>query len=325
MKKQELIYLSKADVQSIGVKMDEAVHTLEKVFRAKAGGSAEFVPNARIHLQGDDNIINAIPAYTPDLNLVGLKWVSTFSDNKTKGLPDVSGLIILSDDKTGCPLAMMDSTIITDLHTSAAILLSAKQLALSDSSVLSILGCSFSAIRPVEALNDNYHFKKILLFDADTNSAKSFADELSTRTGEQVRIVETFRDAVKGSDIVITTSSNTENSVGAIQAGWLKEGSFIIMIDPNSYLHSDALREVSKTYTEETKHFYQYREAGYFKELPDIYSDLTDLVGNKKLGREFPKERIIYVNLGWGINDLAIADLIYRRALANGVGIHLSL
>ena len=259
MKKQSLIYLSKADVKSIGLKIDEAVHTLEKVFHDKARGLTEFVPNARIHLQGNDNIINAIPAYTPDLNLVGLKWVSTFSNNKTKGLPDISGLIILSDDKTGCPLAMMDSTIITDLHTSAAILLSAKQLALSDSSVLSILGCNFSAIGSVEALNDNYHFKNILLFDADNNSAESFADELSTRTGEQVRIVETFREALKGSDIVITTSSTAENSVGAIQAGWLKEGSFIIVMDPNSYLHSDALREVSKTYTEETQLFYQYK------------------------------------------------------------------
>ena len=66
MNKQELIYLSRAGVQSIGLKMDEAIHSLEKVFQAKAEGLTELVPKARIHLQGDSNIINAIPAYTPD-------------------------------------------------------------------------------------------------------------------------------------------------------------------------------------------------------------------------------------------------------------------
>jgi ornithine cyclodeaminase/alanine dehydrogenase-like protein (mu-crystallin family) len=283
MKKQELIYLSKADVQSIGLKMDEAVHSLEKVFNAKAEGLKEVVPKARICLQGDDNILNAIPAYTPDLNLLGLKWVSTFSGNKTIGLPEASGLIILSDVKTGRPLALMDSTMITDLHSSAAILCAAKRLAPSDSSALGIVGCSLSVIGPVEVLIDNYDLEKILLYDADNNSAKFVADELRILTGEHIRVVKTFREAIERSDIIITARSIAENSIGTIQTGWLKEGAFIIMLDPNSYLHSDALQEISKIYTEGTKQFCQYKDAGYFKELPEIYADLIDLVDKKSL------------------------------------------
>jgi ornithine cyclodeaminase/alanine dehydrogenase-like protein (mu-crystallin family) len=325
MKKQEFIYLSKADLQSIDLKIDDAIHSLERGYQAKAEGLTEDVPKARIHLQGDNNIINAIPAYTPNFNLAGLKWISTFPGNLRIGLPDVSGLIILSDVETGCPLAMMDSTMITDLHSSATILYSAERLAIADSSVLSVVGCNSSIIEPVEALNSRYDFLEILLYDNDKNSVKSVADELSIRAGKNVQIVENFRETIERSDIIITARSIAEKSIGAIQAGWLKEGAFIIMVDPYCYLHSDALQEVSKIYTEETKQLCQYKDAGYFKELTDIYADLIDLAGKKRQVRESPKERIIYINLAWGINNLIIADLIYRRALKKGVGVRLSI
>ena len=325
MKKQELIYLSKADVQGIGLKMDEAIQTLEKVFCSKAEGHTEFAPKARIHIKGDSNIINAIPAYSPDFNLVGLKWASKIYDNKTKKIPDESGLIILSDHKTGCPLAMMDSTTITDLHTSAAILLSAKKLALPDSTVISVVGCSSSVIGPVVALHDNYHFRKLLLFDVDNNSAKSVGHELSIRIGKQVQIVETSREAIEESNIIITARSSAGDTIGTNQAGSYQTGALIIMVDPNSCLHTDTLREVSKTYTEDMKQFLQYKDAGFFNELPDMNSDLIDLIGKKKPGRESSNEIILYVNIGWGVNDLAIADLIYRRASKEGIGTRLSL
>jgi ornithine cyclodeaminase/alanine dehydrogenase-like protein (mu-crystallin family) len=70
---------------------------------------------------------------------------------------------------------------------------------------------------------------------------------------------------------------------------------------------------------------HHYREIGYFQDMPPIHADLEELVTGRKAGREKPEERTIACNVGIALDDIAVAPLIYGRALEKGIGAWLAL
>ena len=63
MPQNQLLYLSKADVETIGVTMAEIIESVKVAFRAKGEGRTEMPPKPGIHPGGGDNFIHAMPAY----------------------------------------------------------------------------------------------------------------------------------------------------------------------------------------------------------------------------------------------------------------------
>ena len=61
-----------------------------------------------------------MPAYLRDDDVVALKWVAGYPANKERGLPYISGLIVLNDAETGLAVAVMDGAEITATRTAAA-------------------------------------------------------------------------------------------------------------------------------------------------------------------------------------------------------------
>ena len=110
-----------------------------------------------------------------------------------------------------------------------------------------------------------------------------------------------------------------------IEAGWLSEGSFASPVDFDSCWQGEALREADKLATDDKNQMNSYREHGYFKDTPEPYADLGEIVTGKKPGRENPNERTIAINLGLALDDMATAILIYRKAIEMGLGIQLPL
>ena len=160
MSKNQMLYLSQSDVEAVGLTMAEIVQSLEVAFRAKGEGRTEMPPKPGIHPGGGDNFVHAMPAYIPDLKSAGVKWVAGFPENHKKGLPYISGLLILNDVETGLPLSVMDCVWITAKRTGAATALSAQYLARPESSVVGVLGCGVQGRSNVEALNVLFPLKK---------------------------------------------------------------------------------------------------------------------------------------------------------------------
>ena len=108
MTANQLLYLSRADVESAGPSMARIIDILEEAFREKGHGRVEMPPKPGIHPGDDDNFIHAMPAYIPGMKSAGIKWVAGFPQNSQRGLPYITGLLILNDVETGLPLAVME-------------------------------------------------------------------------------------------------------------------------------------------------------------------------------------------------------------------------
>ncbi len=149
--KLEILYLSLKDIQGLSVPIGQIVGWVEEALRLKGLGKTEMPPKPGIHTR-PDAFIHAMPAYLPDLKAAGMKWVSGYPDNFKKGLPYISGLLILNDPETGIPIAVMDCTWITAMRTGAVTAVAAKYLARPDASVIGIIGCGVQGRSNLEAL-----------------------------------------------------------------------------------------------------------------------------------------------------------------------------
>ena len=164
-----------------------------------------------------------------------------------------------------------------------------------------------------------------MAYDVDARAGQRYAEEVSGRFGLEVVLVSTPREAVTGCDIVVTAGPILKVPHKTIQAGWLDEGAFATLVDFDSYWDPDALKEANKFCTDDVPQLLHYQEAGYFQNIPALYADLGELVSGKKAGREGPNERTMAANLGLALDDMAVAPILYRRALEMGIGTRLPL
>lgn len=325
MEKLEILYLSQGEVASVNLPMAEIIRSLETAFREKGEGKTEMPPKPGIHPGGGDNFIHAMPAYIPALKSAGIKWVSGFIENSKRDLPYITGLLILNDVETGLPLAVMDCVWITAMRTGAATALSARYLARPESSVVGILGCGVQGRTNLEALRVLFPVKKVMAYDVDAGIAQRYAKEMEARFGVEVVTVQKPREAVSGCDLVVTAGPILRKPHQTIRAGWLGEGAFASLVDFDSYWHPDAMKQAAKFCTDDTEQLLHYRQVGYFQDIPPIHADLGELVTGKKPGRQRAEERTMTANLGLAIDDMAVAPILYRRALEKGIGTKLPL
>jgi ornithine cyclodeaminase/alanine dehydrogenase-like protein (mu-crystallin family) len=320
----KLLYLSQADVEAVGVTMADVIAALEIAFREKGAGRVEMPPKPGIHPGESDNFIHAMPAYIPALNSAGVKWVSGYPGNYKQGL------LILNDPKTGLPLAVMDCVWITAKRTGAATALAAKYLARPESSVLGVLGCGVQGRTNLEALNVLFPLKKVMAYDLRAEVARSYAQAMSAEAelrplGLEVTAVSTPREAVTGCDLIVTAGPILKKPHATIQAGWMDEGTFASLVDFDSYWQPAAMKEAAKFCTDDLAQLRYYESAGYFQDIPPVYADLGELVIGQKPGRETPEERTMAANLGLALDDMAVAPLIYKKAVEKGIGTWLPL
>jgi ornithine cyclodeaminase/alanine dehydrogenase-like protein (mu-crystallin family) len=320
----KILYLSYEDVGSVHLEMAEIIQALEAMFHEKGEGRVEMPPKPGIHTM-PDAFIHAMPAYIPALKSAGMKWVSGYPENEKRGLPYITGLLILNDAETGIPMAVMDCTWITAMRTGAATAVSAKYLARPESSNLGILACGVQGRSNLEALNVLFPLKKVFAYDVHPENTKRFAEEMRQRFDLEVVEVEEPKEAVIGCDLVVTSGPILKVPHATIQAGWLEAGAFASLVDFDSYWSAEAMREADKICTDDRQQLDHYKSVGYFQELPPVHADLGELVVGKKTGRETPEERTMAVNLGLALDDMAVAPLIYQKAIERSLGTWLPL
>ncbi len=324
MPETKLLYLSQADVSAVGLAMREIIDALEIAFREKGEGRVEMPPKPGIHPQ-PDAFIHAMPAYIPAMKSAGLKWVSGFPQNLERGLPYITGLLVLNDPETGLPLSVMDCVWITAMRTGAATALAAKYLARPDSATVGILGCGVQGRSNLLALNELFPLTEVRAYDIVPERAEAYAAEMNEKIGIAVQPVGQPRDAVTGCDVVVTAGPILKEPHATIQAGWLEAGAFASPVDFDSYWHPDALAQADKFCTDDTAQLRYYQQVGYFRRIPPVHADLGEIVSGKRPGRERDDERIICCNLGLAIDDMATAILIYQQAVERGIGTWLPL
>jgi ornithine cyclodeaminase/alanine dehydrogenase-like protein (mu-crystallin family) len=320
-----LLYLSRLDVEAAEVSMSEVIRVVEAVFVEKGNHRAEMPPKPGIHpLQ--DAFIHAMPAFLPSMGAAGLKWVSGFPQNILRGLPYISGLLILNDPQTGIPMSVMDCTWITAMRTGAATAVAAKYLARSESRTLAICGCGVQGRSNLESLKTVFpKLARVQTYDVSPATVDAFCRDAAQRWRLDAVACTNPREACREADIIVTAGPISKHPTPVIEREWLRDGAFLAPLDLDSYVKPEVFTAATKYFTDDLEQHQYFKKVGYFANLREPDGDLGELLCGKISGRAQENELIVVMNVGLAIEDIATAMVVYQQAKAKGLGVSLPL
>ncbi len=323
-----LLYLTRADLESLGVRMSEVVGVVEAGCRAKGGKDSVMPPKLSLH-RPDGAFSQAMAAWLPGLGGLGIKWVSLFPRNAAAGLPLLNGLVVLSDPSDGRPMAVMDAGPITAWRTGASVGVAARFLARPDAGCAGVLGCGTQGRSSVRALACVLPgLRRVRCFDIVPEAAAAFVAELG-RDLPEIEFIpcRTAADVTAGAGVVVTAVTMAEEREPCLGAGLLEPGALAVALDYDAAWSDAAMAECARFYCDDRATVLAVRASGgRLGGIPGIIAgDLGDLAMKWAPGRRDPSERLFCMNLGMAVEDVVTAGLALDRARSLGAGTELPL
>jgi len=322
MNKRTLI-LTNSQVQRL-IDMPSVLKVIENAFMLYGKKLVQMPAKIYLHLDKYAGDFRAMPAYIEGMDACGIKWVSVYPENKKYGLPSVMAVIILSDPHTGFPLCVMDATLLTNLRTGAAGGVAAKYLAREDSSIVGLVGCGAQARTQLLALKELFRIKLVYVWGNKLRPAKKFLKD-TKHLGLNMAIKDKISDCTKQADIVVTT---TPARKPIVESEWIRDGTHINAIGADAKGKEELEPELLKRAKIVVDDWQQASHSGEINVAlsrgiitrKDIHATLGEVLIGKKKGRVSQKEITIFDSTGLAIQDVAVASLVYKRALKNKLG-----
>jgi alanine dehydrogenase len=323
-----LLVLSRADIVRL-MDYSDYVDAVEAAFRAAVEGravappaSALHVPNGSFHAKG--------AALLGDDAKVAIKLNGNFPGNPAaNALPTVQGIIYLADGVNGRPLAVMDSIEVTINRTGAATTLAARHLARRDSRVATVCGAGVQGRIQLAAIAAAVKLERVHVWDINGQAADRLAQEMSVALTLDVRSAPDL-SVVRQSDIVVTCTSARR---AFLTPELMRPGTFISAvgadnsdkheIDPRLYAASLAVVD-SLEQAAAIGDLHHALEAGAVTRA-HVHASLGEILAGTKPGRTDEQSITLFDSTGMGLQDVAAAVAIYRRALEAGAGTRLLL
>ncbi|MBU6497891.1 MAG: ornithine cyclodeaminase family protein [Rhodospirillales bacterium] len=249
---------------------------------------------------------------------LGVKIVSVFPGNGTRGLNAVFSTYLLCDGATGRPLALIDGNEITARRTAAASALAGSYLARAQAARLLVVGAghvagmlpdAWAAVRPI---------REVAVWNRRPEGAQALAARLRA-AGHDARAVTDLEAAVRAADI---TSCATLATAPLVRGEWLAPGAHLDLIGG----FTPAMREADDAAIRAARVFIDteaaLREAGDITQPiaagvlgpAEIAGDLAGLCRNEIPGRRSAGEITLFKSVGSALEDLAAASLVYGDA-----------
>jgi ornithine cyclodeaminase/alanine dehydrogenase-like protein (mu-crystallin family) len=312
-------YLSRSDVEAVGLSGLEVIDILEGAFRAKRAGDVEMPPKVGVHPR-DDAFIHAMPAYLSDSDAVGVKWVAGYPGNQALGVPYLHGLFVLSDAETGRPLAVMDATWITELRTAAASMLGTRALAGEPVESVGILGCGRQGGIHLDLATEVFPgLRRAALFDVHRDRAEALG---AAHPGLEIEVASAAEGVGPGTQVVISCTPIVRDPARPLRRAHLPDATVACAIDFDAMLSEDLFEDAASFVVDDVAQYRYYRQQGHFAGYPGEATELADVLTAEA---PHPPGLKIYVPLGIALEDVAVAAELNRRATDADLGRELPL
>jgi len=276
-----------------------AVEAVRDAFLAYARGEWSMPPKVYVpaYPAGD---FRAMPALGARHAL--LKWVTSFPGNPARGLPTVTGLVLLSSAEDGRLVAALDAGAVTALRTGAAAVLAAETLGRADASSAAVIGAGVNG--KAAAKTFLARGREVTLWDVDQERARAAADELGAYAAGS-------REEAFGADLLVTVTPGHEVLLdeGSLQAG--QHASLMGADGPGKSEIAVAELERVHVFCDDWEQASHNGDLAHALEAGRItrenVAQLGDVLAATAPGRWSPDDMTVFDSTGLAIQDLAIA------------------
>ncbi len=304
--------------------MAEAIKAAEAGLAAYSAGEANIPIRTPVGAAGGIGLF--MPGLIESYGALGIKIVSIFSGNVTRGLPTVTAVMVLNDIETGEPIAAMEAGYLTALRTGAAAGVAAKHLARRDSHALVIFGAGAQARTQLLGIAAVRSISRVDVFDVNGTAAKGFASEMGAETGLTIAWgvsgtnppdPDHVAAAVAAADVIITaTTSKTPVFDGLL----IKPGTHVTAIGA----YTPEMQELDEYLVSHADLFFCDTKEGAWAEAGDLLKPLNagiitrervtgevgELVLGRVAGRTNDQQITVYKGVGLAALDLVVAKLV---------------
>jgi alanine dehydrogenase len=279
-----------------------AINRTRTAFERHARG--EWVMPAKVYLDSPPGDFRAMPAHGDGLAM--LKWVTSFPSNPERGLPVVTGVLLLSDADTGEELAIMDCRSVTWLRTGAVAVVSARVLAAKGAASIGVIGCGANGAWAARCLAGAGYGPGVCA-DERPEAAQALAEELGWRAGD--------RAEAAAQEIVVTMTSGRRPVVFASD---LRPGQHLVVMGADAHEKSEVETEALRRCHLFCDEWDQASSGGELSGAveagsisPEDVTQLGEVLTGAAEGRRSPDEITLFDSTGLAIQDLAIAAAVY--------------
>jgi len=265
--------------------------------------------------EGDDNTLILMPVWNTEY--MGMKQVTVAPANANQNMPSIFAQYILSNSRTGEPLAMMNATELTARRTACTSALASSYLCREGAENLLIVGGGSVANHLVQAHLAVRNFKKVSVWMRNTTKMDEFVAGLKSQ-GIPAESVTNLEESARNADLI---SCATLSKTPLIKGDWIKPGTHLDLIGS----HKPDTRETDDGAIRKSSIFVDSR-AGALHETGElampiadgiitaeaIKADLVELVKGIHPGRTSSEEVTLFKSAGLAIEDLAAALLVYK-------------
>lgn len=326
--------LSNADIAAL-LPMDQAIAVVDRVMRNVSAGGAQLPLRHVVPVGGTaarPNLMGVMSGAISDPQCYGVKLVSLFPDNPSRGLSGHRGAVVLFEAETGGAVAMMDAGLLTAIRTAAASAVATRALARPEARVLTIIGTGEQAEHHLTAMLAVRPVQEVRIIGRRPERAAEFAEHAAAHhPGLHIRHGVDARAAVAGADIICTV---TNSATPVLMGEWLEPGQHLNVVGASM----PAKREVDDAVVLRAALFCDYRpsllaQAGEVVEMiaagtiteAHLQGEIGAVLAGLVLGRQTADQITLYRSLGVTAQDLAVAHHVLGAAEASGRGQQVSL
>ncbi len=286
-----------------------AVSTGEAIERVREGfvnfARGEWQMPAKLYLPSPPNgDFRAMPVRGEGLAM--LKWITSFPGNPRRGLPTVTGIVMISDAVTGEPVALLDARAVTALRTGAVAAVATQELARENATSVGLIGCGLHGAWVGRCLADSEYGPGVC-FDPDPDAAGGVAAELGWEVGDLAEAL--------ACDIVCTVTPGHEP---VVRAEALAAGRHLNLLGADGPGKAEAeVAAVERVRAEGRLFCDEWGQASHGGELtgavaaglvgPEDVTELGAVCAGLAPGRNGDREITLFDSTGLAIQDLAIA------------------
>jgi N-[(2S)-2-amino-2-carboxyethyl]-L-glutamate dehydrogenase len=267
--------------------------------------------------------IIALPAHLGGtIQKSGIKWISSFPENRTSNLARASAVLILNDAMTGYPLACIEASLISATRTAASAALAAEHISGNPfKGTLGIIGTGVIARTTIEwLLFRDWKFQKIGLYDVDRKESEYFSKWLHDEHDLQADIQDRLEDAISDSSLILFTTTTLDPYLD----------------DEKLFQHSPtvlhlSLRDISanvilasQNIVDDVDHCMQAKTSLHLTEMATgnrefVSGNLVDVL-EKRFELDYYRPRI-FSPFGLGVLDLAVGSFVLDAAKSSNAAI----
>jgi ornithine cyclodeaminase/alanine dehydrogenase-like protein (mu-crystallin family) len=325
MKQMNVLILSQKDIIALNITFEDCFNVIREALVQHGRKSVLMPPKFGIHPSKVSGAhCNAMPSYIPSLGALGIKWVCGFPGNNEKGYPYITGTLILNDDETGAPIAIMEASWITAMRTATVTGLVAQALSSEDSETIGLVGTGVQGRYGLKAiLSVLPKLKRALIYDVNWSSMESFTMEMKHELDIEILSVATAEQALRNSDIMVTATSFVQDPY--VKKEWVRKGDLGILVHHRGWENA-IFHEADQLVIDDWAQTKSYgmEDGGFYGPLPEKYTELGEILAGLKNGRQAQDEKIIAITCGLSIEDMALGKMIYDKAIENKVGTYFS-